>query len=197
VFKLNTFKLTCRECGRTYPAEKLFLCEYCFAPLDVTYDYNSIKLERRTFRDKPKNLWRYKELLPISDQSKIVDLNPGYTPLQKAERLGTILGLKRLFLKNDSVNPTYSFKDRPVAIAISKALEFNAEAIGCASTGNLAASSAAHAAKANLPCYVLVPSDTEHNKIIQIAAYGANTLKVDGTYDEANRLATQLAEEFN
>jgi len=133
----------------------------------------------------------------VTNRSKIVDLGTGYTPLQKAKRLGEILGLKELYIKNDTVNPTYSFKDRPVSVAVTKAREFNAEAIGCASTGNLAASSAAHAAKAGIPCYVFIPNDTEHNKIVQIAAYGATILKVDGTYDEANRLAMQVAEEHN
>jgi threonine synthase len=142
-------------------------------------------------------MWRYRELLPIADNTPIVDLAVGYTPLHKADRLGRILGVPNLYIKNDTVNPTYSFKDRPVAIAVSKAREFGAEAIGCASTGNLAAASAAHAAKAGLPCYVFVPKDTERNKIVQIAAYGAQVLEIDGTYDDANRLAMQIAEERN
>ena len=133
----------------------------------------------------------------MAQLSKTVDLGVGYTPLHKAERLGKTLGLKDLYIKDDTVNPTYSFKDRPVAVAVSKALEFHAEAIGCASTGNLAAASAAHAAKAGLPCFVFIPVDTEHNKIVQIAAYGATILAIDGTYDEANRLAVQVAEEYN
>ena len=137
------------------------------------------------------------ELLPVVDRSNITHLSAGYTPLHRANRIGKILGLKNLYIKDDTVNPTYSFKDRPVAIAVTKALEFKAEAIGCASTGNLAASSAAYAAKAGLPCYVFIPSDTEINKIVQIAAYGANIFSVNGTYDEANRLAMQLAEEYN
>lgn len=189
--------LRCRECGKEYPPKKIYVCEDCFAPLEVTYDYESLHLERGTFRERPRDLWRYLELLPIADRSKVIDLGAGYTPLHKADRLGKIIGLKNLYIKDDTVNPTYSFKDRPVAVAISKALEFNAEAIGCASTGNLAAASAAHAAKAGLPCYVFIPADTEHNKIVQIAAYGANILAVNGTYDEANRLAMQVAEEYN
>lgn len=190
-------ELKCRECGATYPATKLYVCENCFAPLDVVYDYTSLQLERITFRERSKTLWRYFELLPITDRSKIVSLGAGHTPLHKANRLGRILGLRNLYIKDDTVNPTYSFKDRPVTVAVSKALEFHAEAIGCASTGNLAASSAAHAAKAGLPCYVFIPNDTEYNKIVQIAAYGAHILAVDGTYDEANRLAMQIAEEYN
>ena len=190
-------KLRCKECGTTYPAEKLYVCERCYAPLEITYEYDTIPLTRSSFHNRPKNIWRYIELLPVTDQSKIVDLHAGYTPLYKAKRLGAHLGLTELYIKNDTVNPTYSFKDRPVAVAVTKALEFNAEAIGCASTGNLAASSAAHAAKAGIPCYVFIPNDTEQNKIVQIAAYGATILMVDGTYDDANRLAMQVAEEHN
>lgn len=189
--------LRCKECGKTYPLKKIYMCEKCYAPLEVIYDYESIHLKRSNFRNRPKTMWRYRELLPVSSRSKIVDLHTGYTPLQKANRLGKILGLKNLYIKNDTVNPTYSFKDRPVSVAVTKAIEFNAEAIGCASTGNLAASSAAHAAKAGIPCYVFIPNDTEHNKIVQIASYGAKILVVNGTYDEANRLAMQVAEEYN
>jgi len=189
--------LRCKECGRTYPLKKIYICEHCYAPLEVTYEYESIHLKRSSFRNRPRTIWRYVELLPVTNKSKIVDLHTGYTPLQKADRLGEILGLKNLYIKNDTVNPTYSFKDRPVSVAVTKALEFNAEAIGCASTGNLAASSAAHAAKAGIPCYVFIPNDTEHNKIVQIASYGAKILVVNGTYDEANRLAMQVAEEYN
>jgi threonine synthase len=198
VSKLNSVQtLRCKECGATYPPQKIYVCGNCYAPLEVTYDYDSIHLKRSSFQNRPKSIWRYIELLPVTNGSKIVDLGTGYTPLQKAKRLGEILGLKELYIKNDTVNPTYSFKDRPVSVAVTKALEFNAEAIGCASTGNLAASSAAHAAKAGIPCYVFIPNDTEHNKIVQIAAYGATILTVDGTYDEANRLAMQVAEEYN
>jgi len=198
VFELDNVKtLRCRECGKEYPPTKIYACKDCFAPLDSTYDYESLQLTRRDFRERPKNIWRYFELLPVSDRSNIVDLGVGYTPLHQADRLGKTLGLKNLYIKDDTVNPTYSFKDRPVAVVVSKALEFNATAIGCASTGNLAAASAAHAAKAGLPCYVFVPNDTEHNKIVQIGAYGANILTVNGTYDEANRLAIQISEEYN
>jgi threonine synthase len=198
VFALGQFyELICRECGRKYPAEKLYFCEECFAPLEVIYDYDTINLERRSFKARPKDLWRYIELLPVADKSNIVSLGAGYTSLRKADRLGRTLGLNKLYVKDDTVNPTNSFKDRPVTVAISKALEFNAEAVGCASTGNLAAASAAHAAKAGLPCYVFIPADIERNKIVQIAAYGANILAVRGTYDEANRLAMQIAEEYN
>ncbi len=133
----------------------------------------------------------------MQDRSKIVDIGGGYTPLQKANRLAEILGLSSLYIKNDSVNPTFSFKDRPASVAVSKALEFGFRAVGCASTGNLAAAVAAHAAKAGIPCYVYVPSSVEVNKIVQAESYGANIVKVEGTYDDANRLAAQAAEKNN
>ena len=189
--------LKCRQCGREYQARKIYACEDCFGPLDVIYNYDSIQIDKRSIRSRPRSLWRYIELLPISDPSKIIDLGAGYTPLRKAERLGKILELTDLYIKNDTVNPTYSFKDRPASVAVSKALEFNAEVVGCASTGNLAAATAAHAAKAGLPCYVFVPSGIEVNKIVQAAAYGATIVEVDGTYDDANRLAAQVAEAYD
>ena len=196
-FVTQTYELRCRECGTHYPPTKRFICEECFGPLEVAYYYDRIHLTRQSFRSRSHNLWRYRELLPITDFSKIVDIGAGYTPLHKAERLGNTLGLRNLYIKNDAVNPTYSFKDRPVAIAAAKALEFQADALGCASTGNLAASTAAYAAKAGLPCYVFIPDDTEYNKTIQIAVYGAKLFAVHGTYDTANRLAMQIAEECN
>lgn len=197
-FDLTTnFTLQCRECGTSYPPTKRYICEECFGPLEVAYNYNLIHVNRRSFQSRPRNLWRYRELLPITDFSKVVDIGAGYTPLHKADRLGEKLGIKELYVKNDAVNPTYSFKDRPVAIAASKAVEFRADALGCASTGNLAASTAAYAAKAGLPCSVFIPDNTEYNKTIQIGIYGAKIFAVRGTYDTANRLAMQIAEECN
>jgi threonine synthase len=190
-------ELQCRECGTTYPPKKIFICEECFAPVDVVYDSNEMQLDKSLLHSRPRNLWRYFELLPISNHNHIIDIGAGFTPLHRANRLGDLLGLHQLFIKNDSVNPTFSFKDRPVGVAVSKALEFNAEAISCASTGNLAAASAAYAAKANLPCYVFIPYDIESNKILQIMAYGARLLKIQGTYDQANRIAMQVAETHN
>lgn len=135
--------------------------------------------------------------MPLYDKSKIVDLGAGYTILQKCDRLAKALGLKNLYIKDDTVNPTNSFKDRPATIAVSKALEFNAKAVGCASTGNLAAATAAHAAKAGLPCHVFIPADIELNKILQASMYGAKIVAVKGTYDEANRLAAQASEVYD
>jgi len=189
--------LKCRECGGEYPPTAIHVCPECFGPLDVTYDYATIKLDRETLQSRSKSLWRYWELLPVQDWSKVVDIGGGFTILQKSVRLGKILGLKNLYFKNDSVNPTFSFKDRPASVAVSKALEFGFKAVGCASTGNLAAAVAAHAARADLPCYVFIPSTVEPNKVIQAEAYGAKIVKVDGTYDNANRLATQAAEKNN
>ena len=165
--------------------------------MDVIYDYNGIELDKNSFKDRERTLWRYKELLPISRESYIIDLGAGYTPLHKAKKLAKLLGLKELYIKDDTVNPTYSFKDRPASVAVSKALEFGYEAVGCASTGNLAAATAAHATKADLPCYVLIPENIELNKVIQAVAYGANIIAVKGTYDDANLLAFQVANTYN
>jgi threonine synthase len=163
----------------------------------VVYDYDSIELDEKSFHDRPKTVWRYFELLPICDKKKIVDLGAGYTILHECARLANALGLRTLYVKDDTVNPTYSFKDRPATVAVSKALEFGAKAVGCASTGNLATAVAAHAAKAGLPCYVFVPADIELNKIVQASTYGARIVAVKGTYDDANRLAAQAAEAYN
>ncbi|MCP8308201.1 MAG: threonine synthase [archaeon] len=189
--------LKCRECGKEYPPIKIYACEKCFGPLDVIYDYDSIKLDKNSFINRPRTLWRYFELLPINDISKIVDISAGLTPLIKSKNLARFLGLKELFIKNDTVNPTYSFKDRPASVAVSKALEFNVRAVGCASTGNLAAATAAHATKAGLPCYIFIPADIELNKVAQASIYGAQLIAVKGTYDDANRLAAQASELYD
>lgn len=189
--------LRCRECGREFQPIKAYACNHCFGPLEVVYDVKSIKLDTASFGDRPQTIWRYRELLPINDWNNVVDLGAGHTPLHKCDRLAKALGLKTLYIKDDTVNPTGSFKDRPAAVAVSKALEFSVEAVGCASTGNLAAAIAAHAAKAGLPCYVFIPADTEVNKIVQASTYGANIVAVKGTYDEVNRLALQASEAYN
>lgn len=142
-------------------------------------------------------MWRYRKLLPLKGSSQIVSLHVGLTPLLKAQRLAEKLKLKTLYVKNDAVNPTGSFKDRPVTVAVSKAIELGFKAVGCASTGNLAAATAAHAAKAHLPCYVFVPENLEPNKIAQTSIFGANIITVKGTYDQANRMATEAADRNN
>ncbi|MGQ9514946.1 MAG: threonine synthase [Thermoproteota archaeon] len=189
--------LRCRECGKEFPPIKIYACDNCFGPLDVIYDYDSIELSKDFFDSRPKTIWRYKELLPVENESKIVDLGAGYTPLRRCERLAEVLRVKKLYVKDDTVNLTYSFKDRPATVAVSKALEFGAKAVGCASTGNLAAATAAHAAKAGLPCYVFVPIGIELSKIAQAVSYGATVIAVNGTYDDANRLAFQAAEFYD
>lgn len=163
----------------------------------MVYDLDSLNLNKKTFKERPNTLWRYHELLPIEDKTKITDLGAGFTILHECDNLAKELGLRRLFIKDDAVNPTGSFKDRPATVAVSKALEFGFKAVGCASTGNLAAATAAHAAKAGLPCYVFIPEDIETNKVLQAATYGARIIAVKGTYDEANRLAAQVADEYN
>ena len=184
--------LQCRECKKEYDSTFKYICDECFGPLDVHYDF--VPLTKDTFTNREQTYWRYFELLPINDKSNIVSISAGMTPLVKAEKLGKKIGLDNLYIKNDSVNPTFSFKDRPAGVAISKAKEFGLSSVGCASTGNLASATAAHAAKAGLPCYVFAPSDIEHAKITQALSYGAQYIAVDGTYDDANRIAAQVGD---
>jgi threonine synthase len=187
--------LQCRECRKEYEPQFRYVCEDCFGPLDVVYNEdNIIGVNKHTFESREKTYWRYFELLPIADRSNIVSLNAGLTPLQAADKLGPKLGLKNLYIKNDSVNPTFSFKDRPAGVAVSRANETKLKAVGCASTGNLAAATAAHAAKAGLSCYIFAPSDIEHVKIAQALSYGAEFVAVEGTYDDANRLASIIGD---
>ena len=184
--------LQCRECKKEYDSTFKYICDECFGPLDVHYDF--VPLTKDTFTNREQTYWRYFELLPINDKSNIISISAGMTPLVKAEKLGKKIGLDNLYIKNDSVNPTFSFKDRPAGVAISKAKEFGLSSVGCASTGNLASATAAHAAKAGLPCYVFAPSDIEHAKIAQALSYGAQYISVDGTYDDANRIAAQVGD---
>jgi len=184
--------LQCRECKKEYTPTFRYICEECFGPLDVRYDFPQVT--KNTFANREHTYWRYHELLPIESKSNIVSIGAGLTPLIKADKLGERLGLNNLYIKNDSVNPTFSFKDRPAGVAVSKAKEFGLSAVGCASTGNLASATAAHAAKGGFPCYIFAPSDIEHAKITQALSYGANFIAVDGTYDDANRIAAQIGD---
>ncbi len=188
--------LECRECHRHYPAEKLYFCPECFGPLDVKYRCEEVDWRKDSFQHAPKNLWRYLELLPIEDESNIVNIEAGYTPLIKATNLGRLLGLKNLYIKNDTVNPTFSFKDRPAGVGVSKALELGLKSVGCASTGNLAAATAAYAAKAGLRCYIFVPRGVEPEKITHALTYSPTVIEVNGSYDTANRIAAQAAEAY-
>ncbi len=184
--------LQCRECKREYTPTFRYICEECFGPLDVCYDFP--KVTKNTFANREHTYWRYHELLPIESKSNIISIGAGLTPLIKADKLGEQLGLNNLYIKNDSVNPTFSFKDRPAGVAVSKAKEFGLSAVGCASTGNLASATAAHAAKGGFSCYIFAPSDIEHAKITQALSYGAHFIAVDGTYDDANRIAAQIGD---
>ena len=189
---MNKTFLRCRECKKEYDSTFKYICDECFGPLDVHYHFPSITKD--VFASREQTYWRYFELLPVIDKSNIVSINAGMTPLVRAEKLGKKIGLNNLYIKNDSVNPTFSFKDRPAGVAISKAKEFGLSSVGCASTGNLASATAAHAAKADFPCYIFAPSDIEHAKIAQALSYGANYIAVDGTYDDANRIAAQIGD---
>ena len=191
--------LKCRNCGKRYPVEAVSICEECFGPLEVEYDYEEIKekLSREEIAKRAPTLWRYRELLPVEKDSNIVDLKAGFTPLHRADNLAEVLGLKELYIKNDSVNPTFSFKDRVVSVAVSKAIEFGFDTVGCASTGNLANSVAAHAAKARLNCYIFIPANLNLGKIIQTLVYEPNLISVEGNYDDVNRLCTEIAGYYN
>jgi threonine synthase len=187
--------LKCRLCGKTYAKGALNFCTEDFGPLEVDYDYEAIaaRLSWDGIEKRPFDMWRYRELLPI-DGEPTVGVHVGGTPLLRAPRLADTLGVKRLWLKNDAVNfPTLSFKDRVVAVALSKARELGFETVGCASTGNLANSVAANAAAAGLKAFILVPADLERAKILGTSIYGARLVGVRGTYDQVNRLCTQIA----
>ncbi len=189
--------LKCRECGREYPAEALNVCDFCFGPLEVVYDYATISevVSRDRISQGPLSIWRYADLLP-ADSDEPVDIMAGYTPLIKAKNLGKRLGLNNLYLKNDSVNPSFSFKDRVVSVAATKAVEFGFDTLACASTGNLACSVAAHAARAGIRSIVFIPSDLERGKVIGAAIYGPTLVAVDGTYDEVNRLCSEIGDNY-
>ncbi|HZS40739.1 MAG TPA: threonine synthase [Polyangia bacterium] len=187
--------LRCRECGRDYPKQALHVCEFCFGPLEVAYDYPLIaeRLTRELIARRAPTLWRYRELLPI-DEPPTVGLDAGFTPLVRARNLGRALGHSDLWVKNDAVcHPTLSFKDRVVSVALSKARELGFDTVACASTGNLANSTAANAAQAGLRCFVLIPRDLEAGKVLGTTVYGARVIGIDGTYDDVNRLCSEIA----
>jgi len=189
--------LRCRECGRVYPLDPMHVCEFCFGPLEVFYDYEALRhtLTRERIERGPLSMWRYADLLPCAAETA-VDIGTGYTPLVRAARLGRLLGIERLYVKNDCQNPTWSFKDRVVSLAVTKAREFEFDTLACASTGNLANSVAAHAARAGMDAVVFVPSDLEQGKLIGSAVYGPTLVAVDGSYDEVNRLCSELSDKY-
>jgi threonine synthase len=189
--------LRCRECGREYPLEPSNVCEWCFGPLEVFYDYAAIKshISRQHIENGPPTMWRYSDLLPV-DAATAVDIGTGYTPLLRAPNLGRALGLNRLYIKNDCQNPTWSFKDRVVSVASSVARAFEFDTLACASTGNLANSVAAHAARAGMRACVFIPADLEQGKIIGSAVYAPTLVAVDGSYDDVNRLCSELGDKY-
>ncbi|MEE9259119.1 MAG: threonine synthase [Nitrospinaceae bacterium] len=186
--------LRCKECKKEFPKEPIHVCEFCFGPLEVDYDYEKIKqvVSKKSIESGPPSMWRYKDLMPLDEDPK-VGLHVGFTPLVKAKNLGRALGLKNLYVKNDSVNhPTFSFKDRVVSVAVSKAIEFGFDTVACASTGNLANSVAAHAAEAGLKSYIFIPEDLEAGKILGTMVYGTQLIAVHGSYDDVNRLCSEI-----
>lgn len=189
--------LVCKDCGAGYSLGANHVCSQCFGPLEVDYDLDQIRelVDPGVIARRAPTLWRYRELLPV-DGEPPVNLGAGFTPLLRARRLGQRLGLKELYLKNDAVNPSYSFKDRVVSVAVAKAVELGFDTVACASTGNLAGSLAAHAAAAGLACYVFIPADLEPEKILGASVYGARIVAVEGTYDQVNRLCVQIADEL-
>lgn len=189
--------LKCKECGERYPLEAHFVCEHCFGPLEVAYDFSDVDPAeaKRKIQAGPQNIWRYSDFLPFAQRPKTV-LATGMTPLIHAERLGEYLGgLKNVYIKNDAANPTHSFKDRVVSVAMAKAIELGYQVIACASTGNLANAVAAHAAAQGLDSYVFIPTDLEEQKILATGVYGTELVGVRGNYDDVNRLCTELSAE--
>ena len=190
-------RLRCRECGRLRDFEPAYVCEHCFGPLEVAYDLDAIRdrVSRYTIAAGPASIWRYRELLP-TPASNPVDLGTGFTPLVQAHNLGKALGLDHLYVKNDTLNPTGSFKDRNVAVATNFALSYGFDTLSCSSTGNLAGSVAAYAARAGLRALVFIPADLEPGKVGAAGAYGATIVEVEGTYDDVNRLCAELADQY-
>jgi len=192
---MATWELRCKECDTAYPPEARYVCEQCFGPLEVSYDFAALDAEeaRRKIQAGSPGIWRYSDFLPFDDPPR-APLEPGLTPLIRADRLAERLGLEEVWIKNDAANPTHSFKDRVVAVALAKARELGFETVACASTGNLANAVAAHAAAAGLDSYVFVPADLEEQKLLATGVYGTSLVGVRGTYDDVNRLCTELCE---
>src|SRR5579884_2786530 len=190
--------LRCRECHREYPLEALHVCEFCFGPVEVAYDYDAIArvVTRERIERGPASIWRYADFLP-ADAAARIDLHAGFTPLVRSKNLAEALGLRELYIKNDTVNPTWSFKDRVVAVASSRARELGFRTLACASTGNLANSVSAHAARAGMDAYVFIPSDLEQGKVLGSAIYHPTLVAVDGNYDEVNRLCAELGDRYD
>ncbi len=189
--------LKCKECSQLYEAKALHVCEFCFGPLEVDYNYDLIRsnVSRKSIEAGPISLWRYWDLLPVETRD-VITLREGFTPLIRAKNLGDALGLKNLYVKNDSVNPTWSFKDRVVSVALTRARELGFTTVACASTGNLAGAVSAYGAAANLNRYVFIPADLEEGKVIGAGVYNPHIIAIEGTYDEVNRLCAEVADAF-
>ncbi len=188
--------LQCHLCKTPFPAEALYVCDRCLGPLEPVYDYGAIRLTREEIAKRPKSLWRYRELLPIVGQPR-TGFNAGFTPLVRCDRLAERLGVDELYIKDDSVNhPTLSYKDRVVAVAATRAVELGFKVLACASTGNLANSVAAHAARLGLECCVFIPDNLEAGKLLGSAIFGPTILAIAGNYDDVNRLCTQVADRY-
>src|SRR3954470_3065221 len=190
--------LRCRECHKQYPQKGVHVCEVCFGPLEVEYDYDAMKgkVTRASIEARERNLWRYRDLLPCDGQPK-AGLHSGWTPFKRAHNLGKLLGVKELYIKDDSANyPTWSYKERVVSVAITKAIELGYDTVGCASTGNLANSVAAHAAQAGLKAFVMIPHDLELGKVLGSLIFGPTMVRIQGNYDDVNRLCSEIADKY-
>lgn len=190
--------LRCRECGKQYPQKGMHVCEVCFGPLEVEYDYEAMKgkVTRESIAAGPRSLWRYKDLLPCDGEPK-AGIYSGWTPFKRARNLERELGVKELYIKDDSANyPTWSYKERVVSVAITKAVELGYDTVGCASTGNLANSVAAHAAQAGLKAFVMIPHDLELGKVLGSLIFGPTMVRIQGNYDDVNRLCSEIADKY-
>jgi threonine synthase len=207
-FFMAAEKLVCKECRSEYPLDARYVCERCFGPLQVGYgklDGSDVEARKRRIQGGPQNIWRYADFLPLEAgqpgpsgrRTSRVGLPAGCTPLIRADRLAERLGLHEVWVKNDAHNPTHSFKDRVVSVAVARARELGFDTIACASTGNLANSVAAHAAALGLDAYVFIPADLEPEKVVATGVYGINLVGVDGNYDDVNRLCTELSAEHD
>ena len=187
--------LVCRECGNERPLEPINACDFCFGPMEVAYDYDAMRghVTRESISAGPRSIWRYEDLLPVDAEHRI-DLQVGFTPLLRAGNLARELGMRELWIKNDTMNPTWSFKDRVVAVASSRARQFGFETLACASTGNLANAVAAHAARGGMRAVVFIPHDLEAGKVLGSAIYDPTIISVNGSYDDVNRLCSELAD---
>ncbi len=190
--------LKCKECGQEVPAVAKHVCEYCFGPLEVVYNYDEIRsrISREKIAAGPRTLWRYWDLLPVETEN-VISLHEGFTPFWKSRNLGRELGLKNLYIKNDAVNPTFSFKDRVVSVALTRSRELGYDVVACASTGNLAGAVAAYGAVARFKTFVFIPADLEMGKIIGAGVFDPIIVGIEGSYDIVNRLCAEIADVFH